>query len=164
MGKRLKIKKDMTLIIWQENIKDKNIINYVGSIGRYSNIVEYYIDPFDVTKHIFHVNFSFYSNTFNECKELFNLLFRQFLIDVCNAPEKIKPLQPSIRLENRSICGYIADVEVFRACKDTAALGWNLKILPIVIRVDSIEEGRKIIEKKLNSAISNILSELIEIK
>lgn len=154
----------MIPIVWQENIKDENTINYVGSAGRYSDIIEYYSDPFDRAKHIFHTNLSFCAGTFKESEELFRLLFKQFLIDICKTSNRmLKSLQPLIRLEGRSIYGYIADVEVFRTSRDSISHEWIMKILPIIIRADSIEEGKKIIEKKLNLAIDSILQELIKI-
>lgn len=154
----------MIPIIWQENIKNGNTINYVGSLERYLNIIEYYVNPFDKTKHIFHINLSFYAGTFIEGRRLLNLLFKQFVIDICNIPiQKLKPLEPSIRLENKSICGYVNNIEIFRAYKDIIPNQWICKILPICISVDSIEEGKKIMEEKLNLAMESILREFIKI-
>lgn len=147
----------MISIIWQKDIK-------VGSVGRYYNIIEYYSDPFDKTKHMFHINLSFSAGTFKEGEELFLLLFKQFLIDTCRtSPKILKHLQSLIRLEGKSICGYIADIEVFRTYRDNIPHEWIMKMLPIVIRTDSIDEGKKIMEEKLNLAIESILQELIEI-
>lgn len=152
------------MIIWQENIKGENVINYVGSIGRYSNIIEYYIDPFDTNKHIFCINLNFQTNTFKESEELFYPLFRQFIIDTHGTFDKIlKFSQLLIRLEGGSICGYVADVEVFRACKDIVPNQWTMKILPIVVRTNSIEECKKTIKEKFDLAVKNILQELIKI-